>query len=272
VRKPPLRALPERGERRYRISVVTTWDDSGLLVVPGFFAPEECRRLRVVCDRVLERVLADPARGDEANIAFLTRREPFGDDLESLLVLLEAIAHPRIRALLEPLGPAPLRFFNTQYFHEQRSRDWDGAWHRDTQFEAPDPSVERKRIAETDALHFRVAFEPDDRLEIVPGSHRRWDAPEELAIRRGPEPTRPDMPGRRRIALRPGDACAFHAWTIHRGTYRTAPPRRTLDLIYAFGPATDFGQPAPPETFRDPEIRARLSPEALSFYDVSTRR
>lgn len=68
---------------------------------------------------------------------------------------------------------------------KQTKRDWDDDWHRDSQFGQPDPELECRRILTTTSVHVRVALEDDDRLEIVPGSHRRWDTPEELQIRKG---------------------------------------------------------------------------------------
>jgi len=79
----------------------------------------------------------------------------------------------------------------------------------------------------------RVAFEDDDRVEIVPASHARWDTDEAFRLRKGSDRASNRMPGAERIVLRAGDACAFHAWSIHRATYRRAPIRRTLDLLYA---------------------------------------
>jgi ectoine hydroxylase-related dioxygenase (phytanoyl-CoA dioxygenase family) len=124
---------------------------------------------------------------------------------------------------------------NTDYYHEQTKSDWDGDWHRDSQFGQPDPAIERTRILTTTAVHVRVALEDDDRLEIVPGSHERWDTPEELHVRKGSKRAASAMTGATRIALGAGDACIFHAWSIHRGTYRRSPLRRTLDSLYAFG-------------------------------------
>jgi ectoine hydroxylase-related dioxygenase (phytanoyl-CoA dioxygenase family) len=253
------------------------WQKQGYFVVPRFLDDEPCARLRRACDHVLEQVLTAPngaRQADSSNIAFLTSRKYFRSDEEiGLLVeMLELVASARVHALLAPLGAGPLRFFNTQYFYEQRSRSWDGAWHRDTQFETPDPEAEKARMREIDSVHFRIALEPDDRLEVVPGSHRRWDTPEELAIRRGSDPaktSRADMPGRVRVALERGDACVFHAWMIHRGTYRTSPPRRTFDVIYAYGPPPSFGEPAPSDTFHDPEVLRRLTPAARAFFLAS---
>ena len=44
-------------------------------------------------------------------------------------------------------------------------------------------------------------FGSDDRLEIVPGSHARWDTPDELRIRRGADRTTPDMPNAARVGV-----------------------------------------------------------------------
>jgi hypothetical protein len=248
---------------------VTGWERDGYFILRSFATPDECTRLRAACDVVLARMLAEREAGrDATNIAFLTQRRFFAADLAPLALLLHWIASRRIRDSLEPLGEGPLLFFNTQYFHEQGSRTWDGPWHRDTQFESKDADEERARMHGSTAVHFRIACEPDERLELVPGSHRRWDSPEELAIRRGDAPTSSDMPGRVRIALDRGDACVFHAWMIHRGTYGPQPVRRTFDVLYTLGPPTLFGQPAPAAAFRDPEVRTRLEPEALEFYDA----
>ncbi|MEM8648640.1 MAG: hypothetical protein AAGF86_20185, partial [Pseudomonadota bacterium] len=93
-------------------------------------------------------------------------------------------------------------------------------------------------------LHFRIAFQDDDNLEIVPGSGTRWDTAEELAIRRPantdvwartPTTTSDAMPNAQRISLKQGDAAIFHAWSIHRGHYAAQPIRRTLDVIYSWG-------------------------------------
>jgi hypothetical protein len=39
-----------------------------------------------------------------------------------------------------------------------------------------------------------------------------------------------------RIDLAPGDVCVFDTWGIHRARYRRDRIRRTLDLLFGFGP------------------------------------
>lgn len=238
----------------------------GVTVLEQFLKPTELAALRRICDSVLEqKITADPETANARNIAYLTERQYFRGRDGDLLSLLEFVANPRIVTLLTAVaGELPL-FHNTQYFYHPASRSHDGEWHRDTQFLAPDPTLEQERMRGYTGVHFRVALLDDDRLEYVPGSEQRWDLPDELTIRKGPQPTAADMPGAVRITLKAGDACLFHAWGIHRGTYRADQPRRTLDIIYGWGGSCDYSPP-PPMCFQDEALLARLSPEAQRFY------
>jgi hypothetical protein len=255
----------EAAQRKLYLDRVKQWKQNGFFCIPGFLQQPQLRRLRLVCDTVLEQARGHATASDQheqSNIASLTDPKYFTAAQPALLSLLEFIAGEEVLGHLNGLGPGKPLFHNTQYFHEQTERDWDGAWHRDSQFEAPDPVVERQRIRGHIGLHFRVAFEPDDRLEYVAGTHARWDNAGETAIRKGNEPTSALMPNATRIALQPGDACVFHAWGIHRGTYRRT-PRRTLDIVYGFGPNE---VPPAPTCFRTPQVLEALSPPARDFF------
>jgi ectoine hydroxylase-related dioxygenase (phytanoyl-CoA dioxygenase family) len=247
-------------------AITVNWIRSGVVILPDFLQKPEIAELRRICDRVLNEVLANtPDRANASNIAYLTERRYFGAAEADLLRLLEFIADQRIVSLLTHLsGEVPL-FHNTQYFYNP-STSWDGDWHRDTQFLAPETALEQERMKQHTGVHFRVALLADSQLEYVPGSEQRWDVARELEIRKGSEPSRSDMPGRRKIELRAGDACLFHAWGIHRGTYRADVPRRTLDIIYGWGGVCSYCPP-PPMCFTDASLLARLSPRAREFFD-----
>ena len=246
--------------------VAKRWGAHGYAVIPGFLTASEIDRLRRICDHVLEQVAGeDPRLAAARNIAFLTEQRYFRSREDDLLKLLEFIADERIVSILRHIaGEMPL-FHNTQYFYNP-TESHDGEWHRDTQFLACDETLERQRMKQHTGVHFRVAFLPDRQLEYVPGSEQRWDTPEELSIRKGDHPTSSDMPGGITIDLAPGDACLFHAWGIHRGTYRPAIPRRTLDIIYGWGGVCDYAPP-PPMCFTDPQLLARLSVRGREFFD-----
>jgi hypothetical protein len=47
-----------------------------------------------------------------------------------------------------------------------------------------------------------------------------------------------EMPNAVRIELSAGSGCVFHAWTVHRATYRREPVRRTIDAVFVFARPT----------------------------------
>lgn len=214
----------------------------GYFVVPAFLNPTDCGELRRACDIALDRARAESTENGHTTpkIGLFTERSYFSHDPRALEHLMRFVGSARVCALLDGLatdaeGGTP-RLEAADYYHEQTKRDWDGDWHRDSQFGQPDPELECRRILTTTSVHVRVALEDDDRLEIVPTSHQRWDTEEELRIRKGAKRASSEMPGATRVALEAGDACIFHAWSIHRATYRRVPLRRTLDALYAFAP------------------------------------
>jgi hypothetical protein len=226
------------------------WRTHGYFVVPGFASAAEIDTVRRSCDGVLERKRrASQSIGHTTtHIDGLLDPAEFADEPRRLQQLLEFLGSVRLCALLRDLAPpsAGDPWLKTlQYFHEPTVRDWQGAWHRDSQFGRTDAEVEQAFLRSTTAVRFRVACLPDDRLELVPGTHARWDTDEELAIRKRQAlaglvvPVEPSadlaMPGAERVVLQPGDACVFHAWMIHRGSYTRAPARRTLDAFFRYG-------------------------------------
>ncbi|MBX3226844.1 MAG: phytanoyl-CoA dioxygenase family protein [Labilithrix sp.] len=214
---------------------IVAFREHGFFVVPGFFVAAERTTLRRACDDALRHVRerSQETGHTTPSISLLTDPSCF----ERAAGAMELVGSSRVCALLRGLSlpgeEETPRLKDVQYYHEQTRRDWDGDWHRDSQLGRPDLELERTIVQTTTAVHFRVALEDDDRLEIVPGSHARWDSPEELRIRKGRDRTT-TMPRAARVVLRAGDACVFHAWSIHRATYRRDPPRRTLDALYAF--------------------------------------
>ena len=226
-------ALPH-AERRKR------WRDQGYFVVTDFASAAEVADLRSSCDVVLEhqRSTSRESGHTSTHIDGLLDPELFAREPARLKRLVDFMGSAGVCELVQDLAPAAegsVWLKTLQYFHEQTGRDWDGDWHRDSQFGRHDPLLERAYAMTTTAVRFRVAFLPDDRLEIVPGTHARWDSDEELGIRKGPASATASMHGAVRIELAPGDACVFHAWAIHRATYRRIPLRRTLEGLFRYG-------------------------------------
>ena len=221
---------------------VISFQKFGFVVLPGFLGAEEQAPLRRSCDVALARVRRENEETAHSTPRISLLTETRGDDREELLSpIIEFASSQRVCALLRAVNAeTSLGLKEVHYYHEQLKRDWDGDWHRDSQFGRPEPERERARFETSLAVHVRVAFEDDDRLEIVPGSHARWDTPEELRIRKGPDRATALMPNAKRIRLSAGDGCLFHAWSIHRATYRCAPIRRTLDVLYGVSERPSF--------------------------------
>jgi ectoine hydroxylase-related dioxygenase (phytanoyl-CoA dioxygenase family) len=252
-------------------TVCASWTTEGYCLIPQFLSRDAISRYRRIADRVYEQwwstTFGAGQRAKASNMASLTEPPYWGDHPQELTDLLELIAHPQILGLLTAWYGQPPLFHNTQYFIEQRDDAWDGEWHRDTQFLAAEAELERARMQAGTGVHVRFAFEADSCFQIVPGSHARWDTPDEWAIRRHSDPQvrSGDMPGARTIAMQPGDMLIFQAWSVHRGRYAPLPPRRTLDIIYMATGVCDYCPP-PPSSLTDPAVLAALNPQARAFY------
>lgn len=246
--------------------------NEGFCLIPNFMDAASVDKLKIICDDILQQWLesvSDSIQGYYiANMAFLTEPVYFKHHPYRLIELLELIADKKILEILNSIAGKKVLFHNTQYFFNPISKSWKGIWHRDTQFLAPEPELEKKRMIEATAVHFRIAFLKDSCLEYVPGSEQRWDTPEEYTMRKGEngkQQSSEHMPGKRRITLNEGDALLFHAWGIHRGIYDVNTPRRTLDIIYQWGKPCDYCPP-PPTCFRKSDLLKQLSPSAQEFF------
>jgi hypothetical protein len=212
---------------------------NSFVVLPKFLDERTRSELRGAADAALtwSRAQSIETSHTTPRISLLTQAASFDGGPVTLAPILAFAVSARVCVLLNAVARGSsadrLQLKDVHYYHEQTKRDWDGDWHRDSQFSRADPDLERELIGSTCSVHVRVALEDDDRLEVVPGSHTRWDTDEELRIRKGSNRATDRMPQAVRVALQAGDACLFHAWSIHRATYRRTPIRRTLDLLYA---------------------------------------
>lgn len=218
---------------------IESFHRQSFVVLPHFLETRDRSVFRRACDMALERSRARCLETSHTTprISLLTEVSAVEGGAALIAPVLAFASSTRVCALLSALSGSDSarlpQLKDVHYYHEQTQHDWDGDWHRDSQFARVEPELERQLVASSWSLHFRVAFEDDDRLQVVPASHARWDSAEELRIRRGSQRATDQMPNAVRVLLRAGDACLFHAWSIHRATYRRAPIRRTLDLLYA---------------------------------------
>ena len=155
------------------------------------------------------------------------------------MALLQAVADSAVLNVCRAILAASPMFRCTSLFMNPQIHSQDGNWHRDSQFHHPDEDEEQAAIAAGGELgrsvQLQIALAPSDDVEVVPGSHKRWDTEAEYTIPRGDEQNNSrsnSMPGARRVALEAGDAVAFNPLALHRGRYHADKRRRTLMSTY----------------------------------------
>ncbi len=219
------------------------WHDDGYLIVRGVFDAPTVARLLPIAERVIDvwrerDALSGEPGGANGTTLFHGHHPAYHvghrhDQVE----LFAAGAHPRVLEIARlALGDEPLLRSQSLWFNPQGGSR-AGGWHRDWQFIHPDRAVERSvsepmiAAGTSGNTQFQIALVANDDLEVVPGSHRRWDTSEEYAIRRSDDPaqqSRDDMPGALRLALGTGDGVIFDPQMLHRGRYHADRPRRTF--------------------------------------------
>jgi Phytanoyl-CoA dioxygenase (PhyH) len=256
------------------------WRTKGYVVSRAVVDASQAARLRDICDDVLEQWRRrDPQTGrpggrDATVMRHLNHPAYFSAGAPGLEEVLRLAAHPNLIELGRLiLGEQPM-FRCTSYFMNPLDTSLDGDWHRDSQYMTADEASERAMLLEGgdsgDGVQLQVALVPSKDVELVPGSHLRYDTPAEYAIRRadgGRQNRSNHMPGALRISLGAGDAAAINSLGIHRGRYHTDKLRRTAMITYTKSsmPVFDFFTTQP--WFLNPAYRARIPSDIRPFYD-----
>jgi hypothetical protein len=228
-------------------AALALWREHGFVVIPRLFSPERVGRLLPICERIVEQWRArDPQSGQGAGpdatvMRHLNHAAYFRDHPGDFAPLMDAIAEPDVLAIARALFLDEPIFRCTSFWMNPTGSGFEGNWHRDSQFTAQTEGEEREAIMKGalsggGGAQIQIALVPSDDVEIVPGSHLRWDTDDEYAIRRadGQRNNRSNgMPGAVRVALQPGDGVMFNSFALHRGRYHHDRPRRTLMLTYS---------------------------------------
>jgi ectoine hydroxylase-related dioxygenase (phytanoyl-CoA dioxygenase family) len=264
------------------LSLGEHYQTQSYILVRRLIEPSEAETLRTICEDILRQWFAgvDPTRekptaSAEATVMrHLNHPAYFAERPEWFPILMDLIADERVlSALREVLDDEPL-FRCTSLFFNPRENSRDGNWHRDSQFLTRSDEEEKEFLFNSQraaGLQLQMALVPSEDAEVVPGSHLRWDTPEEYHIRKddgGAHSRSSDMPGALRVRLEPGDAVAFNPCALHRGRYHTDKLRRTIMLTYT----TQSGD-HPPDYFNhqpwflDPDHLKPLKPQTRAFFE-----
>ena len=223
----------------------------GYLLVPGLLSGTAFRRLSEIVDRIYRAWRAENEAAVRehgmVNMHALTHARHFTDRSAERAELFDLLASEALVDLVETAAGPGIYFHDTQLFFNPADPDRRPSWHRDLQYSPLEESVQKAELGRLTSLHARIPLIPEAGLELVPGSHRRWDTEEERQVRLELEGRRSTeaLPGAVLPELEPGDLLLFHAQMLHRGNY-DGENRKALDLC--------LGTPHPHTApFLDPE-------------------
>jgi len=214
------------------IQMAGTLRRQGFVHLTGFFGHAALERLCVVVQKFHAAWLEQNAaafRAGAVNSAYLTARDSL--DRASRLTLLRFVAQQRVHDILAQVLASPA-FMNTQLFFNPLDAEQANYWHRDMQYTGMSLAQQQAALARLDVLHMRVALSPEPGLELVPGSHRCWDTPLQLAVRLQQDGHSNSEPMAEAVVvpLLPGDLLIFSANMLHRGLYGL--DRLAFDMLY----------------------------------------
>uniref|UniRef100_UPI00129E4CF1 phytanoyl-CoA dioxygenase family protein n=1 Tax=Shewanella sp. TC10 TaxID=1419739 RepID=UPI00129E4CF1 len=170
--------------------------------------------------------------------------------------LFQFIGSNSIKQLVELTSLAKVAFMNSQLFFNPVNPKQLNYWHRDPQYHL---SIDEQRNALKghDVVHCRIALNDEPGIELVPGTHKRFDNDDELSVRL-------ELEGRKNseslksgqvVPLNKGDVLLFSANMIHRGLYGSN--RLALDLLFCEA-LKEFVSFAEPSCFPDDHLCSKL--------------
>ena len=217
----------------------SNYDEQGYFVIKDYFNATEISALRKVILKFHTLWKEDNAefyREEAFNSSLITGSEYLNCD--DRIELFNFISSKKIMLLVETLIATIPVFMNTQLFFNPVNAQQKDFWHRDCQYDH-DIEAQKRIINETQVVHFRVPLFDELGMELVPGSHKRWDTEEEFNVRqeeKGRESHEPLSTGKQ-IPLAAGDVLVFSADMLHRGLYGL--DRLAFDIL-VFDSAADY--------------------------------
>jgi len=213
--------------------------DDGYFVIRDYFSVSEIESLRKVVLKFHELWKIDNAefyREVAFNSSLITGSEYLAFD--DRLKLFNFISSKKIMALVDSVITNNPAFMNTQLFFNPVNPQLKDFWHRDCQYDHG-VEVQKKVIHETQVVHLRVPLFDELGMELVPGTHKRWDTDEEFNVRQEEKgrASNESLSTGKTIKLAAGDVLVFSADMIHRGLYGL--DRLALDIL-VFDSAGDF--------------------------------
>jgi hypothetical protein len=218
------------------------YKEHGYVILRNFFSDTELNALAIHVDRIYGKWARDNAadiyQHKLVNMHSLTSPEYFDEQPKERTAFFEAIASQKLTTLLTAMFDSGIYFHNTQLFFNPSNSERLPYWHRDMQYSPTADAIQRAELHNMLSLHVRIPLLPEKGLELIAGTHQRWDTELEHKVRleKNNHKNSESLPNATLIELSPRDILVFSAQMIHRGNYfekhRYAqnPSRKALDL------------------------------------------
>jgi ectoine hydroxylase-related dioxygenase (phytanoyl-CoA dioxygenase family) len=244
------------------------YNEQGYFVIRDYFNATEISSLRKVVLKFHELWKQDNVafyREEAFNSSLITGSEYLASD--DRVTLFNFISSKKMMKIVDSVISDSPAFMNTQLFFNPVNRQQKDFWHRDCQYDH-DIDMQKEVIHETQVLHLRVPLFDELGMELVPGTHKRWDNEEEFNVRQEEKGrlSSEDLSTGKKINLAAGDLLVFSADMIHRGLYGLE--RLALDIL-VFDPTGDFADYVDDDCLPDTEMLDKIDEPRLF---LNTRR
>ena len=211
-------------------------DSQGYIVVKKLFCQNKIEQISSIVDDIYQQwrhknygVLL---KNRSINMHSLTEPIYFIDNDSKRTKFFELIASKKLTDLLKSIFGKGIYFHNTQLFFNPYVKDKLPYWHRDLQYSPIKDEIQAKEQGNILTLHIRVPLVAEKGIELIPGTHKRWDSKLEKKVRfeLDGHKNSEKLPGAILIELEPRDVLIFDAQMIHRGNYKLNEVRKALDI------------------------------------------
>lgn len=239
------------------VPMINDYEEHGYLVLKGYLRDGEIKKLRGVVTNFHQSWMCENTQfyAEKAiNSAYLTARKHLKDFERE--ALFKFIGSAKLMDVVTSIMGGCPAFMNTQLFFDPVNDAQRNYWHRDPQYHLT-IDEQKEALLGPNVVHFRVPLVDEPGLEVVPGTHRRWDSDEELNVRleQNGRKNHENLPTGVRVSLDAGDLLVFSANMIHRGVYGMG--RLSLDILFC-DPVPELVKFVDDSCLPDPDIVSRL--------------
>jgi len=206
--------------------------ERGYFVVPAFYSAAEVKVLAALIEPILKQWQSTlPPDFKGVNMHSLSHSAYFSST-EARVNFFEHLISPALVETLDSCFGKDLYFHNTQLFFNPEDIAQRPYWHRDLQFSSISDFEQSQEQSQLLSLHLRIPLLPEAGIELIPGSHARWDTERESRVRFETSGHRhfEMLPDSELIQLAPGDLLVFDGQMIHRRHYAGNSARKALDI------------------------------------------